>query len=69
MNLQAVGGDMTIHDDLAELFEERKELGMRIPSFDPYSLTEPVCAQWLRFLSAETDQESLVRKLVAEQHS
>lgn len=59
----------TIHDDLAELFEERKQLGMKVPVFDPYSVSPVVAGQWLRSLSAETDREALLRKLVAEQHS
>lgn len=60
---------MAIHDNLAELFEERKALGMKVPAFDPYSVSDQVAGQWLRSLSAETERESLLRKLVAEQHS
>ena len=60
---------MTIHDQLAELFEERKQLEMFVPSFDPYGVTDLVAARWYASLDAETERESLLRKLVAEQHS
>lgn len=69
MDLETTGGTMTVHDDLAEVFEERRSIGLHVPAFDPYSVSDRVAQQWVRSLSADTDRDALVRKLTAEQHS
>jgi hypothetical protein len=60
---------VTIHDQLAEVFEQRRSLGLSVPSFDPHSVSEAIASVWVQSLSADTERDALVRKLTVEQHS
>lgn len=58
----------SVYDELMDAIEERKTLGLRVPTFDPHSVEEPVAERWLKSLKSDTARDLLVRRLVVEQH-
>lgn len=61
-------GAVDVYEQLTEVIERRRELGMSVPSFHPTSVPEHIAERWLESLTAELEVNAKVRRLIAEQY-